>query len=262
MEEIALEQFHKAQYKGIGQKRRLNILKNEVFIGNIISNYKDKNNKEKNKSKRASLYDFIGGQKKKKNKSNSVDLTKSALQSLKGTSYNMKSNMQEYIIENPVTKGRSLSSAKKERKNNFLISTKNEIENENLSPIQLIKTQKHSSLSCPRKQNTNNQKTIKPYKSKFIFQKDEWCYEPTKLKKSNLKGNIKDINKIHKNITYEYLNKALVNKFNSFIKVCLNDSLIDNKMNPLLKNPKISVIIPIFNGGKYLYYSLRSIQNK
>ena len=26
---------------------------------------------------------------------------------------------------------------------------------------------------------------IKPYKSKFIFQKDEWCYEPTKLKKSD-----------------------------------------------------------------------------
>ena len=126
MEEIALEQFHKAQYKGIGQKRRLNILKNEVFIGNIISNYKDKNNKEKNKSKRASLYDFIGGQKKKKNKSNSVDLTKSALQSLKGTSYNIKSNMQEYIIENPVTKGRSLS------------STKNEIENAKVN-VQLFK---------------------------------------------------------------------------------------------------------------------------
>ena len=33
-------------------------------------------------------------------------------------------------------------------------------------------------------------------------------------------------------------------------------------MYPLLKNPKISVIIPIFNGGKYLYYSLRSIQNQ
>ena len=37
MEEIATQQFQKAQYKGIGQKRRLNILKNEVFIGNIIS---------------------------------------------------------------------------------------------------------------------------------------------------------------------------------------------------------------------------------
>ena len=50
----------------------------------------------------------------------------------------MKSNMQEYIIENPVTKGRSLSSAKKERKNNFLISTKNEIENAKVN-VQLFK---------------------------------------------------------------------------------------------------------------------------
>ena len=61
--------------------------------------------------------------KKKKN------LTESALQNLKGTSYNLKTNIQEYKIENPVKKGRSLSSAKKERKNNFLMSTKNEIEN-------------------------------------------------------------------------------------------------------------------------------------
>ena len=139
MEEIATQQFQKAQYKGIGQKRRLNILKNEVFIGNIISNYKENNNKEKNiKSKRASLYDFMGGKKKKKNQSNSVDLTKSALQNLKGTSYNLKTNIQEYKIENPVKKGRSLSSAKKERKNNFLMSTKNEIENAKIN-IQLFK---------------------------------------------------------------------------------------------------------------------------
>ena len=47
------------------------------------------------------------------------------------------------------------------------IGNKNDSKNENLSPIQLIKTQKHSSLSCPRKQNTNNQKTIIPYKSKL-----------------------------------------------------------------------------------------------
>ena len=47
---------------------------------------------------------------------------------------------------------------------------KNESKNKNLSPLLLTKTQKHfknSSLSCPRKQNTNNQKTIKPYKSKL-----------------------------------------------------------------------------------------------
>ena len=50
------------------------------------------------------------------------------------------------------------------------IGSKNDIKNKNLSPGQLIKTQKqfkNSSLSCPRKQNTNNQKTIKPYKSKL-----------------------------------------------------------------------------------------------
>ena len=47
------------------------------------------------------------------------------------------------------------------------IGNKNDSKNENLSPIQLIKTQKHSSLSCPKKQNTNNQKTIIPYKSKL-----------------------------------------------------------------------------------------------
>ena len=40
------------------------------------------------------------------------------------------------------------------------------------------------------------------------------------------------------------------------------DILIDKKKYPLVKNPKISAIIPIYNGGKYLHYSLRSIQNQ
>ena len=136
MEEIATQQFQKAQYKGIGQKRRLNILKNEVFIGNIICNYPE-NKKTDLKKKRATLYDFVGGKKKRHNLSNSVDLTKSAIQSIKGNTY-IKQNIHEYVIENPVTKGRSLSSAKKERKNNFLMSTKNEIENAKIN-IQLFK---------------------------------------------------------------------------------------------------------------------------
>jgi glycosyltransferase involved in cell wall biosynthesis len=42
----------------------------------------------------------------------------------------------------------------------------------------------------------------------------------------------------------------------------MNNILIDKKKYPLLKNPKISVIIPIYNGGKYLHYSLRSVQNQ
>ena len=59
-----------------------------------------------------------------------------------------------------------------------------------------------------------------------------------------------------------YLKVEIVKKFNSFIKLCHKGNLIDKTKYPLLKNPKISVIMPIFNGGKYLKYSLRSIQNQ
>jgi glycosyltransferase involved in cell wall biosynthesis len=54
----------------------------------------------------------------------------------------------------------------------------------------------------------------------------------------------------------------MVVKFNLYINSCINDILIDKKKYPLVKNPKISAIIPIYNGGKYLHYSLRSIQNQ
>jgi len=61
---------------------------------------------------------------------------------------------------------------------------------------------------------------------------------------------------------YEYLKVYMINKFNSFIKKCHNINNKDIVKYPLLKNPKISVIMPIYNGGKYLYYSLSSIQNQ
>ena len=54
----------------------------------------------------------------------------------------------------------------------------------------------------------------------------------------------------------------MIDKFNSYIKLCIDDLLIDNKKYSLPKYPKISVSIPIFNGGKYLHYSLRSVQNQ
>jgi glycosyltransferase involved in cell wall biosynthesis len=54
----------------------------------------------------------------------------------------------------------------------------------------------------------------------------------------------------------------MVVKFNLYTNSCINDILIDKKKYPLVKNPKISAIIPIYNGGKYLHYSLRSIQNQ
>ena len=59
-----------------------------------------------------------------------------------------------------------------------------------------------------------------------------------------------------------YLKIGLVEKFNSYMNICKQGKLIDTTKYPLLKKPKISIIIPVYNGGKYLNYSLRSIQNQ
>ena len=59
-----------------------------------------------------------------------------------------------------------------------------------------------------------------------------------------------------------YLKKEMVDKFNLYINNCINNILIDKTKYPLVKRPKISAIIPIYNGGKYLHYALRSIQNQ
>ena len=66
-------------------------------------------------------------------------------------------------------------------------------------------------------------------------------------------------------INYEnnkYLKIKMINQFNSYIRKCLYGDLVHKSKLRLLKNPKISVIMPIYNGGKYLFYSLRSIQNQ
>ena len=60
----------------------------------------------------------------------------------------------------------------------------------------------------------------------------------------------------------QYLKPELIHKFNDYVHLCREGPLIDYTQYPLLKNPKISAIMPIYNGGKYLYYSLRSIQNQ
>ena len=74
---------------------------------------------------------------------------------------------------------------------------------------------------------------------------------------------IKQKNEIIRNNKNEYyLKVSYIRKFNSFINICLKGKLKEERKYPLLKNPKISVIMPIYNGGKYLFYSLRSIQNQ
>ena len=58
-----------------------------------------------------------------------------------------------------------------------------------------------------------------------------------------------------------YLKLKLIRKFNFYIKNCMKN-FTNLKYFETLKNPKISIIMPIYNGGKYLFYSLRSIQNQ
>ena len=59
-----------------------------------------------------------------------------------------------------------------------------------------------------------------------------------------------------------FLKTRIIKKFNSFLKLCQKGKLIDKNKYPLLKNPKITIIVPIYNGGKYLNYSIRTIQNQ
>ena len=68
---------------------------------------------------------------------------------------------------------------------------------------------------------------------------------------------------IQKSGTKIFLKIEFVNKFNSFIKLCNNITNL-NKINNYssVKNPKISVILPIYNGGRYLKNSLVSIETQ
>ena len=78
---------------------------------------------------------------------------------------------------------------------------------------------------------------------------------------NDLKNNLGEENIIKPNFK-QYLKPEFVTKFNQYIKICREGNLIDKTKYPLIKNPKISVIMPIYNGAEFLYYSLRSIQNQ
>ena len=60
----------------------------------------------------------------------------------------------------------------------------------------------------------------------------------------------------------KYLTFQMINKFNSYLKLCDNNKLITTKKYKSNKKPKLTAILPIYNGGKYLNNSLISIQNQ
>ena len=73
--------------------------------------------------------------------------------------------------------------------------------------------------------------------------------------------NIEKISQLY-HISKNHLTEKLVDKYNAYMNICQKGILLDNKTFNLSLSPKISVIMPLYNGGKYLYYSLRSIQNQ
>ena len=106
---------------------------------------------------------------------------------------------------------------------------------------------------------TNNKIQFNNYKIRFTKKH----IENYKNKKTNIfSSTIETYNEFKNNEINTYIKKDLINKFNLYIRICLNSILIDKKEYPLLNNPKISIIMPLYNGGNYLHYSLRSIQNQ
>ena len=59
-----------------------------------------------------------------------------------------------------------------------------------------------------------------------------------------------------------YLVDQYANKFNLYMETCLKNNLLEKENFTLSVNPKITVTMPVYNGEKYLNYSLRSIQNQ
>ena len=98
----------------------------------------------------------------------------------------------------------------------------------------------------------------------------EYDYNKSLIKSDIIKNNKsylslllkEDHNKVINKKVLSFLNDNITNFFNKYIKICLNGILIDKNKYPLLKFPKISIIIPLYKGTKYLYYSLRSVQNQ
>ena len=85
------------------------------------------------------------------------------------------------------------------------------------------------------------------------------------------KSDVINKNVVHKNIDIPqfyykdrnvFLSKAAIKAFNDYMNICNKGILIDKTQYNLTKYPKISVIIPLYNGIKFLKYSLRSVQNQ
>jgi len=59
-----------------------------------------------------------------------------------------------------------------------------------------------------------------------------------------------------------YISLRERNKIDKYVKNCINGILLDDKKYKKLENPKISIIIPVYNKQNFILRVLRSIQNQ
>ena len=86
-----------------------------------------------------------------------------------------------------------------------------------------------------------------------------------KLYKKEIKTGINDIMEIQQIIETKnyslFLDNNTIIEINNFISICLNGTLI-NPIQKSSQNPKISLLIPVYNSEKTIKATIRSIQNQ
>ena len=138
-----------------------------------------------------------------------------------------------------------------------------EIENEKKFFLKKIKIKNAHKLSYILQNITKNKlKNLFNYKYIFLIILITYFFLRLNTDNFQFKKEINEEEVTYKSKTLNYLKGEIVNKFNYYINICKYGKLIYKKRYPLLKKPKISVIMPIFNGEKYLNYSLCSIQSQ
>ena len=86
-------------------------------------------------------------------------------------------------------------------------------------------------------------------------------YDNNSLNYSNINilNNKNNLNKPKTNISKD--KNININEMNDYIKLCNNGYLI-NEIPKFVDNPKITVVIPVYNAHRYLKKTIRSIQNQ
>ena len=173
---------------------------------------------------------------------------------------NVDKTKNKNIEDNNANKDKEKNNDDNNNGNNINI-TDNNYNKDNVSNIGNNNTVNNTNNKTNIIDNNNINKINNESKSNiYIMTKDQEKYD-TNNEYDDIE-NIKDVPQIYYEGKKAYVKKEIIDQFNDYMDLCKKGILSDDKRYNLTKTPKISVIMPLYNGGKYLKYSLRSIQNQ